>query len=287
LKLCRFNHDRMGVVLGEHVSDITTLFDTHPPWPLPPGDWIVSQLPNVLPLVPSHLDAAPRLPLAAVRLESPVANPGKIVGAPINYKAHIDEARADQAIAHGREITDLAQYGLFIKATSAMIGPSDNVRLRFADRHSDHEVELAVVIGKTASAVGRDHALDYVAGYALGLDMTVRGSEFPTFRKSVDTYMVLGPWMVTPDEIADPNTLSLALTVNGVERQRSNTSFLIYNVQRLIEYASAFYTLHPGDIIMTGTPEGVSQVLPGDVMEASLEGVGTMSVKIDGSWTTR
>src|ERR1700742_3044007 len=98
----------MGVVVDGYVIDITALFDTRPPWPLPPGDWIVSQLPNVLPRLTDHLDDAARLPVASVRLESPVANPGKIVGAPINYKAHIDEARADQAIAHGRDITDLA-----------------------------------------------------------------------------------------------------------------------------------------------------------------------------------
>jgi 2-keto-4-pentenoate hydratase/2-oxohepta-3-ene-1,7-dioic acid hydratase in catechol pathway len=284
VKLCRFNHNRLGVIFDEQVFDITELFNVHPPWPLPPGDWIVSQLPEVLPRVKEYLRNAAPVALAAVRLESPVANPGKIVGAPINYRAHLEEARADQAIAHGRQITDLGQYGLFLKAGSALIGPSDPVCLRFPDRRSDHEVELAVVIGKTASRVERRRALAHVAGYAVGLDMTVRGSEFPTFRKSVDTYMVLGPWMVTADEIPDPNALALGLKVNGAERQCSSTSCLIYNVQHLIEYASGFYTLHPGDIIMTGTPEGVSQVNPGDVMDAYVERVGAMSVRISNSW---
>jgi 2-keto-4-pentenoate hydratase/2-oxohepta-3-ene-1,7-dioic acid hydratase in catechol pathway len=284
LKLCRFNHDRLGVIVDGRVTDITMLFDLHPVWPLPPGDWIVSQLAGVMPRIREHARSAPSVPIAAVRLESPIANPGKIVGAPINYKAHLDEARSDPAVAHGRALTDLSHYGLFIKATSALIGPSDAVRLRFPERRNDHEVELAVVIGKTANQVDRKSALDYVAGYSVGLDMTLRGAELPTFRKSVDTYMVLGPWMVTAEEIPDPNTLQIGLKVNGAQRQLSNTSHLIYNVQHLIEYASSFYTLHPGDIIMTGTPEGVSQVCPGDAMEAYIERVGTMNINITSTW---
>ncbi len=280
MKICRFNRDQLGIVQENNVFNITALFDTCPSWPLPPSDWIVPQLPDVLPRIKQHIKGASGIPISMVRLESPVANPGKIVGAPINYKAHVDEARADKEIAHGREITTIGQVGLFLKAGSALIGPNDQVRLRFPDRRNDHEVELAVVIGKIANQVSRANALDYVAGYSLGLDMTVRGTEFPTFRKSVDTYMVLGPWMVTADEISDPNALALSIKVNGVERQSSNTSHMIFNVQRLIEYASQFYTLHPGDVIMTGTPEGVSQVHPGDVMEAYLEGIGSMTIRI-------
>jgi 2-keto-4-pentenoate hydratase/2-oxohepta-3-ene-1,7-dioic acid hydratase in catechol pathway len=123
-----------------------------------------------------------------------------------------------------------------------------------------------MVIGKTGSDIPQSKALDYVAGYCLGLDMTVRGREDRSFRKSVDGYAVLGPWMVTADEIADPDKLPLELTVNGDTRQKSNTSQLIYDCRRLIEFASEFYTLYPGDLVYTGTPDGVGPVKPGDVI---------------------
>ena len=287
MRICRYDRNRIGIVDGENVFDITGLFDLQPGWPLPQGDWIMRQMPSVLPKAAAHIRGQKPLPLSAIRLDAPVANPGKIIGAPINYRAHIDEANADKAINHGKTFTSLDQYGLFIKANSALIGPSEEVQLRFADRRNDHEVELAVVIGKEARFVTREQALDHVFGYCIGLDMTVRGPEFPGFRKSLDTFAVLGPWIVTKDEIADPNNLALSIKVNGETRQDSNTSYLIFDVQKLIEYASRFYTLHPGDIIMTGTPEGVSQVNPGDLMEAKIDGIGSMQIAIAQSWAGR
>ena len=152
--------------------------------------------------------------------------------------------------------------------------------LRFLDRRNDHEAELAVIIGRKGSNISRQAALDHVAGYAIGLDMTVRGPELPSFRKSIDTYAVLGPWMVTADEIADPDALDFELKLNGATKQKSNTRHLDYDVRRLIEYASAYYTLYPGDIIMTGTPAGVGPVQPGDVMQVSMQGIGEMEVKV-------
>ena len=149
---------------------------------------------------------------------------------------------------------------------SALIGCSEEVLIPLADRRTDHEVELAVIIGKKARAVSRENAMAHVFGYSIGLDMTVRGPEFPGFRKSADTFAVLGPWITTADEIADPNALDMSIRVNGELRQEANTRDLIFNVQRLIEYASAMYTLHPGDVIMTGTPAGVGPVQPGDVL---------------------
>jgi 2-keto-4-pentenoate hydratase/2-oxohepta-3-ene-1,7-dioic acid hydratase in catechol pathway len=137
-----------------------------------------------------------------------------------------------------------------------------------------------VVIGRKAKRVSRQNALDCVFGYCIGLDMTVRGAEFPTFRKSADTFSVLGPWVVTKDEIADPNILDLSIRVNGEVKQSSNTKYLIFDVQRLIEYASSMYTLYPGDVIMTGTPAGVGPVSPGDLLEASIPGLGSLSVRV-------
>ncbi len=279
MKICRFNRDRIGLIDDRGLLDATELLDRRPAWPLPAGDWIVRQIPDLLPRLRLARDL-PRLPLDSVRLDSPVANPGKIIGAPLNYRAHIEEANAQPAISHGKTFTSLDQLGLFLKAGSSLVGPSEEVRLRFPDRRTDHEVELAVVIGREARCISRQRALDHVLGYCIGLDMTVRGPEMPGYRKSVDTYAVLGPWIVTADEIDDPHALELSLDVNGERRQRSSTRYMIFDVARLIEYASSFYTLHPGDVIMTGTPEGVSQVFPGDLMHARIERIGEMRVRV-------
>jgi 2-keto-4-pentenoate hydratase/2-oxohepta-3-ene-1,7-dioic acid hydratase in catechol pathway len=137
-----------------------------------------------------------------------------------------------------------------------------------------------VVIGRTANRVARADALSYVCGYAIGFDMTLRGPELPSFRKSIDTYSVLGPWLVTRDKIPDPGALELCLTVNGEARQRSSTRRMVHDVPRLIEYASSFYTLHPGDLTFSGTPEGVGPVKPGDEIRAGIEGIGELAVRV-------
>jgi 2,4-diketo-3-deoxy-L-fuconate hydrolase len=285
MKICRFDDNRIGVVRADLVHDITPLFEAlgPPGWPYPPYDWIVGNFGRVQGKIADFVGNAATRPLSAVTLRAPVANPGKIIGAPINYRDHIDEANADQQIAHGKTFTTLDQFGLFLKAPTALSGPDGRIEIPFPDRRTDHEVELGVVIGKTAKRVPRERALEHVFGYCVALDMTVRGPEFPGFRKSADTFAVLGPWIVTADEVADPNALDLEMSVNGERRQQSNTRYLIFNVQHLIEYASAMYTLQPGDVIMTGTPAGVGPVKPGDVMHARVAGVGELTMRIAGS----
>jgi len=282
MKLARFDDNRLGLVRDDEVLDVTAALEAIPPsrWPHPLGDPLILHLDPVLARIRRLESAAPRVPLASVRLRSPVANPTKIIGAPINYQAHIDESKADQGIAHGRDIKTIGDWGLFLKSTSSLIGPDEPIRLRFSDRRNDHEVELALVIGKAGTRIPRARALEHVCAYAIGLDMTVRGTEVPSFRKSIDTYSVLGPWLVTADEVPDPNNLGLSLAVNGETRQRANTRLLVYDCQRLIEYASSFYTLHPGDIIMTGTPAGVGPVQPGDVITAEIERIGRLEMRV-------
>ncbi|WP_076866015.1 fumarylacetoacetate hydrolase family protein [Bradyrhizobium mercantei] len=278
MRICRFNSDRIGVVQGSSVVDITDNFDLNSKWPTPPGEWVMSQLTSLK----EGGQYSSRLPLSLtdVRLDSPIANPGKIIGAPINYKAHIDEANADREINQGKTYTSLDEYGLFLKAGSSLIGPSQTIHPRFADRRTDHEVELAVVIGKKASRVSRKDAFAHVFGYTIGLDITVRGKEFPGFRKSADTYSVLGPWLVTADEVPNPDALDLSISVNGEIKQKSNTRLMIFDVARLIEYASSFYTLYPGDVIMTGTPEGVGPIVPGDRLVAEVERIGKLEMQV-------
>jgi len=282
MRICRFDNDRLGLAKGDEVLDVTPAIEVIPPqrWPIALGDPLVANLDRVLERVRELEATAPRRRLADVQLKSPVANPTKIVNAPINYQAHIDEAKADPKLGGGRKLNHITDWGLFLKATSALIGPGEEIRLRGADKRNDHEVELAVVIGRECRKATLENALDFVAGYAIGLDMTTRGPEMPSWRKSVDTYAVCGPWLTTKDEVPDPNNLRLSIKVNGQTRQDSSTSRMVYNVHKLIEYATTMYTLYPGDLIFSGTPEGVGPVQPGDVLTAEIERVGRFDIRI-------
>lgn len=282
MKLCRFDDRRLGVVEGERVLDVSAALEALPAlrWPVPPGDQVIAHLDTLRPEIERVAAAAPALDIGAVRLLSPIANPSKIIGAPINYQAHIDEAKADPDLRQDRTIKTIADWGLFLKATSSLVGPSEGVALRFLDRRNDHELEFAAVIGRRGSDIAERDALDHVAGYAMGFDMTLRGPELLSWRKSIESYAVLGPWLVTADEIPDPGDIEFKLTVNDEVRQHASTASMNYGVAKLIAYASTHYTLHPGDIILTGSPEGVAPVEPGDVMVAEAAGIGRMEVAV-------
>jgi 2-keto-4-pentenoate hydratase/2-oxohepta-3-ene-1,7-dioic acid hydratase in catechol pathway len=284
MKLCRFDDKRLGWIEGESVRDVTAALETLPAYryPLPSHDVLIANLDEVMARVKAIGPSSPPRPLRDVKLLSPVANPGKIVAAPVNYQKHLDEARVDVEIHHHNpaHTAGIGTVGLFLKATSSLAGAGQGIALRKPDRRNDHEVELAVVIGKEANNVTRQRALECVAGYSIGLDISIRGPEDRSFRKSSDSYTILGPCMVTADAIPDPGHLDLSIAVNGETRQSSNTRFLIMDVAALIEFASSFYTLHPGDIILTGTPEGVSPIVPGDTVVACIERIGSMEVKV-------
>jgi 2,4-didehydro-3-deoxy-L-rhamnonate hydrolase len=282
MRLCRFDNDRLGLVEGDGVRDVTAALDGLPRygWPLPRFDPLVANLAAIRPQVEILSGKAPKRPLSSVRLLSPVANPGKILAAPVNYKKHLEEARADPAIHHQKQVVEIQKIGLFLKATSSLVGPGEGIALRHLDRRNDHEVELAAIIGKAGRNVPRERAFEHIAAYAIGLDMTVRGPEERSLRKSVDSFTVLGPWLTTADAIADPAALDLRLSVNGDLRQQANTRDLILGIPELIEFASSFYTLHPGDVLLTGTPEGVGPVQPGDRILAEIQGIGRMEVAV-------
>ena len=284
MKICRYDNNRLGIVEGDEVLDVSKALAAIPRqgWPLAQGDPLILNFKRVLAAAKKLAPKAKKKPLSRVKLLSPVANPSKIIGAPINYNDHIAESIKDPGIAHGRTNIQkgIGDWGLFLKANSSLIGFGEEIRLRWPERRNDHEVELALVIGRRGNKIPREKALEYVCAYSIGLDMTVRGPELQCFRKSIDTYSVLGPWLATADEIGDPNDLDLSIKVNGELRQNSNTKYLVYGVERLIEFASAMYTLHPGDLIMTGTPAGVSPVKPGDLLYAYVQGVGDSDIRI-------
>ncbi len=211
------------------------------------------------------------------RLGAPLCRPSKIVCIGLNYAKHAQEA--------GMKIPK--EPVLFFKATSAIVGPNDDVVIPRGSTKTDWEVELAVVIGKKASYVSEANALDHVAGYVLHNDYSER--EFQIERegqwvkgKSCDTFAPLGPFIATSDEIENPHDLNLWLSVNGEQLQNSNTSDFVFNIPESISYISKFMTLLPGDIISTGTPFGVGlgfnpprYLKPGDVVELGIDGLGT------------
>lgn len=213
---------------------------------------------------------------------APVQNPSKIICIGLNY--------ADHARETGAKIPE--EPIIFFKATSSIVGPNDDVIIPRNSHKTDWEVELAVVIGKKASYVKEEDAMDYVAGYCLHNDYSER--EFQLERggqwvkgKSCDTFAPLGPWLVSKDEIKDIDNLRLWLTVNGQMMQNGNTSNLIFNIPYLVSYVSQFMSLLPGDIISTGTPAGVGlgmnpQVFlkAGDVVECGIDGLGKSTQKI-------
>jgi 2-keto-4-pentenoate hydratase/2-oxohepta-3-ene-1,7-dioic acid hydratase in catechol pathway len=255
-------------------------------YPLPRADQLNATLPTVKTAAAKLAKRAKPIPLAKVKLLAPVANPGKIIGAPINYADHIAEAAADKGVGHGRDFSnaEISKWGMFLKAGSSLVGPSEGVAIRkpftTMENRNDHEIELVAVIGRKGTRIKREDALKYVAAYTIGLDMTLRGPQFAGFRKSIDTYAVLGPWIVTADEFGDPSDVGLKIAVNGETRQDSRTKYLVFDVPRLIEFASSFYTLEPGDLIYTGTPAGVGPVKAGDVMTAEIERIGAMSIAV-------
>ncbi|MBD7919347.1 fumarylacetoacetate hydrolase family protein [Cellulomonas sp. Sa3CUA2] len=217
------------------------------------------------------LDALPSQPTDLARLAAPVARPGKVVGAPVNYLDHQAEMGEQRTIA---------DYGMFLKASSSVIGPTGSIRLPYLDVRTDHEGELGVVIGRTASRVPAERALEHVLGYAPVLDITVRSGEDRSTRKSFDTFTPFGPWVTTADEVPDPGALDLRCWVDGELRQHASTADLIYGVAELIAYTSHVMTLHPGDVIATGTPAGVGPIAAGQRVAVEITGLGRLDVGV-------
>ncbi len=282
MRVCRFDDDRLGIVDGDAVIDVSTALETIPArrWPHPPGDALIANWALVRPEIERLVATGSRRPVNCVALKSPIANPTKIIGIAKNRKNLAQEA-ADPGVAFGtggRRDDDPIQ--MFIKAPSALAGPSDGVALRFTGRRNDPEAELTVVIGKTGSFIEREQALDHVFGYCIGLDMTLRGPEFPSVRKSIDSYALLGPWIVTRDELADPDNVATSLSINGEAVQTANTRDLAFDIRTIIAHASTYFTLHPGDAIMVGTPAGFAPVKPGDAMVAQFSSIGRMEVRV-------
>ena len=213
---------------------------------------------------------------AEIRLGPCVADTGKFICIGLNY--------ADHAAESGLEVPP--EPVIFMKATSAICGPNDPIVIPRGSKKTDWEVELAVIIGKRAKYVSEEDAMDYVAGYAVTNDVSERAFQIEragqwTKGKSCDNFGQIGPWLVTRDDVADPQNLPMWLTVNGKKMQDGSTSTMVYGVAHIVSYLSQFMSLNPGDVISTGTPPGVGMgqkpqqyLRPGDIVELGIEGLG-------------
>lgn len=282
MKLATFTHGgrtRIGKVLGEEVLDLSSACPGLPTQMvlfLAAGAEALHQV--------RQATSGERHALRDVKLEAPVPNPQKFLGIGLNYEDHAEEARRA-----GIKIPEHQVW--FSKLNSCISGPFDPIiRPSFSDR-LDYEVELGVVIGKRCKNVAAADALSVIAGYTVCNDVTVRDWQHRTpqwtLGKSFDTHGPFGPWIVTADEIADPQSLTIRLLVNGEVRQQANTSLMIHSIAAQIEHLSQAVTLQPGDVIATGTCAGVAIGMnpprflqAGDVVRAEIEGVGAIENRV-------
>lgn len=216
-----------------------------------------------------------------VKIEAPVPAPGKMICVGHNYRDHILEM--------GREIPEFPV--IFAKFANTVIGPQDDIPFYPISEQLDYEAEFAFVIGKQARNVSKEEALGFVAGYTIINDVTYRDIQRRTIQwlqgKTVEGSAPMGPWLITTDELSDPNGLEMVLTVNGEERQRTNTERFVFDVPRLVEFLSGLMTLEPGDVVLTGTPGGVGiarnpqvWLKDGDVVKITIDKVGTLENKV-------
>lgn len=274
MRICRFvdradetGRTRLGLIVPDGMKDVTEALAVLPPvqWPFPPGDQLIAHLPAVRERIDRISPAAPMVARERALMLSPVANPGKIICGAGNWKQHG---------------APLGMLGFMFKASSAVCGESEGVRIRWPERVTLHEPELGIVIGRQCTNVSEADALHHVAGYTCALDMTLKQErEDFAFCKSFDTYGVLGPCMVTADEIPDPSALSYRFQVNGELRGERSFGDLTGSPAQLVAFASSAMTLYPGDLILSGAVD-VAPVRNGDVMELEISQIGTLVVRV-------
>jgi 2-keto-4-pentenoate hydratase/2-oxohepta-3-ene-1,7-dioic acid hydratase in catechol pathway len=266
MRLVTFEGDRIGKVVGDSIVDLSALV---PGAGTDPMIRLIERWETLR--AEAEQLAGPALPLDSARLEAPVPRPGKVIAAPVNYANHKEEMK---------QVGDVSHLGFFLKAPSSVLRPGGTIQLPYTDRRFDNEGELALVIGRRCRHVSEAEALEVVFGYTCLLDITMRGGEDRSTRKSFDTFTPFGPWLVTPDEFGDPTDAELTCSVNGQLRQKANTGELIWGVAKLIAYYSSVMTLEPGDVISTGTPAGVAPIEAGDEVVAAVSGIGALTVGV-------
>ena len=284
MKIAVFNDYRVGLVEGDLIFDVTAAIpNASGAWPPVFMTQAIAAWDKLLPHVQQARCSARPIALASVNLLPPNPCPVHVVAAPANYRKHIAEMGTLAVTKKGRSVRE---QGFFMKSTASLTGPARGIELpRGSGRRFDHESELAVVIGKVTRNVTREQALASVFGYSCLIDVTMRiekdvAEEERVMRKSFDTFTPMGPWIVTADEVGDPQQLTNQLFVNGECRQDANTSDMIVGVAELIELVSSVMTLYPGDVIASGTPEGIGPIQAGDKVSIRIARVGEMTVEV-------
>jgi 2-keto-4-pentenoate hydratase/2-oxohepta-3-ene-1,7-dioic acid hydratase in catechol pathway len=274
MKLARFNDDRIGVVSGEAIVDVTDIAGAEPgSWPPVAMNRLIANFAEYRAKLERAAASGKGVPLANVKLLTPVPWPNKVIAYPVNYHDHGIEMGSSYRANN---------QGFFFKPPSSLSGPADPIQLPVnAGRRIDHECELAVIIGKQGRDIPRAQWRDYAFGYSCLIDAVIRGKEERVTRKGFDSFCPVGPWIVTEDEIGDAvSHLQGRLWVNGELKQDANTRDLILDIPGMIEMASSVMTLYPGDIIATGTPAGVGPIRHGDKVKIEFERVGTMVLDV-------
>ena len=272
MKLLRFDGGRIGFLRDDLVVDVTEAAGVEPKaWPPVGMVQLIADFASRRGAIEAA--AGEGRPLDTLEIETPLPWPNKVVAFPANYHAHREEMSIDYTAG---------SRGFFLKSASSLSGASEPIVLpEPLGREVHHEGELALIIGKRGRHISRADALDHIFGYSCLLDITVRGTDVErTMRKSYDTFTPVGPWITTADEVGDPAALDLRLWVGDELHQNANTRDLIVDVPEMIEMASSVLTLEPGDVIASGTPEGVAPIRPGDVVTVEIERVGRMSVNV-------
>jgi len=291
MKICHYNSNQAGVVNGDkvypigealvkagHVRDRYTMLG------------VINALANepaAMQCVRDAMKTASPVPLASVKLLAPILNPGSLWAAAANYKAHQEEMLVKMGSSDRSQLSkDDLMAEFFLKPTFLMICPGDTVVLPKISQDVDFECELCAVIGKKARHVSEEKALDYVFGYTICWDLSQRDPwgrgrhNTRNIRKGFDTFTALGPWIVTRDEIEEPQNLSIDVEQNGKPAMTAHTSDMICGIREHIRFLSSCLTLRPGDLITTGTPAGVKKLADGDRLKGTIEKIGSMELKV-------
>lgn len=279
MKIVNFNQERIGILEGETIADVSDVVDYDPSsWPPTGMLRFIASFDHIGERIRDRLRTARRIPLSEVRLNCPVTWPNKVIAYPANYRAHIDEMKTGTGLI---STYNASGQGFFLKANSSLSGPTDPIVLpALPDREIHHECELAIIIGKGGRGITPERAAEHIFGYSCLIDVVIRGKEERVMRKSFDTFCPMGPWLTTADEIRRYGDIDLELKVNGELRQKANTRDLIVDVPEMIAIASSVMTLYPGDIIASGTPSGVGRLRDGDRVEIRIAGVGAMTLDV-------
>ncbi len=291
MKICHYNENQAGAVIGERVHPIGAALvaagHLRPGYSMLEVIDALANRPGAMQCARDALRSSASVPLGSVRLLAPILNPPSLWAAAANYKAHQAEMLAKSGGADRSQLgKDDLMAEFFLKPTSSIIGPGDTIVIPRISNHVDFEAELCAVIGKKARRVSEEQALDHVFGYTICWDISQRDpwgrdrQNTRNIRKGFDTFTALGPWIVTKDELPEPQDTRIDVELNGRHVMTAHTKDMICGLRDHIRFLSSVVTLRPGDLITTGTPAGVAKLAPGDKLKGRIERIGEMTLNV-------